>query len=378
MARHAEIAGAGFAGLTAAVALLQRGWTVRVHERTPFLRSEGFGIAIHGNGIRVLERIGVADKVLARSMRIYRRLVREADGRVTADTASRAQTYRVSRQNMVAVLAETAQALGGEILTDSPVVGGDPSGALILEDGRRLSADLVIAADGYNSRVRESVGLLARRIMLRDGAMRLVIPRTATEKAADPEGCATGSENWSGTRRVILGACAPDEVYLALSCLAADVEGKTVPVRTDAWRRSFPYLADEFARVAETADWDRVKWVQFQIIKLHRWSAGRVAIIGDAANAMPPNLGQGGGCALMNALSLAIAVERKIDLATALAAWEASERPITEHTQRWSRLYGSVTLWPERLRAAAFGLSARSRWLRAQLDRTANYSPAGP
>jgi 2-polyprenyl-6-methoxyphenol hydroxylase-like FAD-dependent oxidoreductase len=378
MARHAEIAGAGFAGLTAALALLQRGWTVRVHERTPFLRSEGFGIAIHGNGIRVLEELGVAEPVLARSMRIHRRLVRDADGRTTADTSSRATTYRVSRQHMVAVLAEAAAVLGGEILTDSQVAGGDPAGALILDDGRRLKADLVIAADGYNSRVRDSVGLLARRIMLRDGAMRLVIPRTAAEKAADPEGCATGSENWSGTRRVIIGACAPDEVYLALSCLAGDAAGRAVPVRTEAWRRSFPYLDSELERVAQTADWDRVKWVQFQIIKLRRWSAGRVAVVGDAANAMPPNLGQGGGCALMNALSLAMAVEREGDLAAALAAWEARERPITEHTQRWSRLYGSVTLWPERLRAAAFGLSAHSRWLRAQLDRTANYSPITP
>ena len=56
--RHAEIAGAGFAGLTAACALAQRGWSVRVHERADRLRTTGAGIYIYENGLRVLEVVG--------------------------------------------------------------------------------------------------------------------------------------------------------------------------------------------------------------------------------------------------------------------------------------------------------------------------------
>src|SRR6516225_2712931 len=56
--RHAEIAGAGFAGLTAACALAQRGWSVRVHERADRLRTTGAGIYIYENGLRVLEAVG--------------------------------------------------------------------------------------------------------------------------------------------------------------------------------------------------------------------------------------------------------------------------------------------------------------------------------
>ena len=52
--RHAEIVGAGFAGLTAACALAQRGWSVRVHERADRLRTTGAGIYIYENGLRVL------------------------------------------------------------------------------------------------------------------------------------------------------------------------------------------------------------------------------------------------------------------------------------------------------------------------------------
>ena len=61
-------------------------------------------------------------------------------------------------------------------------------------------------------------------------------------------------------------------------------------------------------RIGEQGRYDR-----FDLIKLKRWSAGRVALIGDAAHALPPNIGQGGGCAMMNALSLAVYLDRDDD-----------------------------------------------------------------
>ena len=66
--RHAEIAGAGFAGLVAAIALADRGWTVRVHERAEALRAFGAGIFIWENGLRVLKAIGAYDAVIAGSL----------------------------------------------------------------------------------------------------------------------------------------------------------------------------------------------------------------------------------------------------------------------------------------------------------------------
>src|SRR5258707_13309884 len=62
MKRHAEIAGAGFAGLTAACALAQRGWSVRVHERGQRLRTTGAGIYIYENGLRVLAAVAPYDE----------------------------------------------------------------------------------------------------------------------------------------------------------------------------------------------------------------------------------------------------------------------------------------------------------------------------
>ena len=61
----------------------------------------------------------------------------------------------------------------------------------------------------------------------------------------------------------------------------------------------------------------------------------------------------------------------------ALSAWEARERPLTEHTQRWSEIYGSLTTWPELARSLAFQALGRVKWLRSRYQRTANHLPTG-
>ena len=377
MARHAEIAGAGFGGLCAALALLQRGWSVRVHEFMPSLRNEGFGITIHANGIKVLDALGVRERVLDQALRISRMETRDRYGRTTSAMVPGRLTYRVSRQHMVKVLAAAVSDLGGAIRTESRAIGSEVDGVLLLEGGDRCEADLVIGADGYNSAVRDSLGLLQRRLMLSDGALRLVIPRTDFERSGDPQESAPAFENWSGRRRIIYNACSADEVYIAMSCLASDHVGQRTPIDADAWKSSFPVMADVIDRVSRHADWSGVKWVRFQIISLNRWSAGRVAILGDAANAMPPNLGQGGGCAMMNALGLAVALQQCRSIEDGLDQWERRERPLTEHTQLWSRLYSMTTHWPDRMRSAGLALSAHSGYLSRHIRRTATHTPTG-
>ena len=376
VARHAEIAGAGFGGLVAAIGLARAGWTVRVHERTPFVRSEGYGIAVHRNGILVLKALGVFDEILQRSVRVSHLETRQADGSLTSQVSAKL-TYRISRQHMVGVLCAAAQKEGVEVVLDSEVAGAQSQGALLLKDGRTLRADLVIGADGVNSRVRDSLGLLARQAFLPDGAMRFVFPVRTGAPAVDPVAGAAAIEYWSGSRRLIWNACAADEIYVAMSCLETDKTGQRVPLDLDSWRRAFPGLAEDLARMPQAVDWEHVKWVRFQTIHLKRWSAGRVAVLGDAAHAMPPNLGQGGGCAMMNALSLATELADATSVEDALGRWERRERPLTEHTQKWSRMYSATTLWPPWLRSAAFAATGRIGWLRTQYQRTANHIPQG-
>jgi 2-polyprenyl-6-methoxyphenol hydroxylase-like FAD-dependent oxidoreductase len=154
--------------------------------------------------------------------------------------------------------------------------------------------------------------------------------------------------------------------------LDADEIAKAVPVRKADWKRWFPPLESLIDRIGAQGRYDR-----FELIKLKSWSAGRVGFLGDAAHALPPNIGQGGGCAMMNGLSLAVYSEREADITAALQAWERNERPITEHTQRISYWLGLPTTWPPVLRAAALGLAGRSKWLTAQRTRTALHRPTG-
>jgi len=374
--RHAEIAGAGFAGLVAALALAQRGWSVRVHERAPSLRSEGFGIAIHANGLRVLRALGVENRVLKGGLLITALETRDASGRTMSRIAPKVPSRRVARHHLVATLAEAAVARGVEIRYGVEVSGAAADGTLLTADGARWPAALVIAADGINSRLRGDLGLRARHHLLPDGAIRLLVRREGLDDGT-AEGGAEAVENWSGSRRLIMSPVSPQETYLALSCLHSDAEGRRVPLDAPSWTAAFPHLAAAIARAAAETDWTHVRWDRFQVLRLEAWSRGRVAVLGDAAHAMPPNLGQGGGCAMMGALALAAHLERPGSVESALYAWEEAERPLIEHTQRWSRLYSRVTAMPPGLRAAVFRTVERVPWLRAQHLKAANHVPTG-
>jgi len=370
--RRVEIAGAGFAGLTAACALAQRGWQVHVHERSDQLRTTGAGIYVYENGLRVLEAIGAYAAAVEGAPIAHMREVRDHHDRIiSVHRWQGSRVFSIVRQRIINALGEVASRAGVEIIFNSEVVGADASGELLLSGGQRLKADLVIGADGTNSRVRDALGLIAKRKRLIDGATRLLIDKTPAERAAT-EHRATTVEYWSGSRRVLYTPCSENDIYIALTMLNSDAAATAVPIDKALWKRSFPHIEPLIDRIGTEGRYD-----PFELIKLRRWSAGKVAVIGDAAHALPPNIGQGGGCAMMNALALAVHLDRHREVEDALTAWEAAERPLTDHTQRVSVLLGLPTTWPPALRTLAFKLSARSKWLLHQRTRIVYHQPTG-
>jgi len=370
--RRVEIVGAGFAGLTAACALAQRGWSVRVHERAERLRTAGAGIYIYENGLRVLEALGAYGDATAGAPIVQTREVRDDRNRLVAihrwDASSR--VFSIVRQQVINALAAAASAHGAEIVNGSEAIAATPSGELMLTDGRRLAADLVLACDGVNSRVRDSLKLPVKRRRLADGCIRLLIAKTEPERNSRDSGRTI--EYWSGSRRILYTPCSLDQVYVALTMLDSDAVAAAMPLSKAAWIAAFPHLKDLIERLGDDGRYDR-----FELIKLRRWSSGRVAIIGDAAHALPPNIGQGGGCAMMNGLSLAVFLERYDDVLPALEAWERHERPLTDHTQRISYLLGLPTTWPPALRALFFSFAGQSAWMIRQRTLAARHHPTG-
>jgi 2-polyprenyl-6-methoxyphenol hydroxylase-like FAD-dependent oxidoreductase len=341
--RHAEIAGAGLGGLTLAAALGQRGWSVRVHERAPHLRDIGVGTTIWENGHRAMEAVGALDEMLKYGSKIARaelidHHLRALRLNIYNDTNDRALV--ILRVDHHRALVNAARQAGVEIVTGSPARGADPGGTLILESGERLPADLVVGCDGYHSKVRDSLKLGDEVGFVTDAwTGRMTVPREGRPEFE------MNQNFWSGHRRVGVLSC--QDVYYMYLCAPENCPHNSEEVRNKSinkplWIEAFPHLKDKLERVECEVIWNR-----YCIARCHSWSAGRAAIVGDSAHAMPPLLAQGAGCAMANALALAEAVKDDVDIPSALADWERRERPVTDITQRWAVL--SLVLakrWP--------------------------------
>jgi len=360
---HAEIAGAGFAGLTCAAALAQRGWSVCVHESSAELRALGAGIYVWENGLRVLKAIGCADEVMRRSHQ-----ARFIESRLNDNSLlmrdefgipSRGRMLTMTRRDLYEPILAAARMAGVEVHTNSEAVGALSEGVLLLAGGEQRRADLVVGADGVRSQVRDSLDLLRTRVKHRDGVIRLLVPRDSSERGHPVWDQVINF--WTADRRVLYTPCNPEELYLVLVAKATDSDAIAIPVNKEVWIRSFPNLEIIIRRIGDHGRYDL-----YESTSLLSWSKGNVAILGDAAHAMPPTLGQGAGCAMMNALSLAVHVTEADNLESGLERWEAIERPLTDYTQQMS-----ATLAQERS-----GSDGRSRWT-PEASRTALHVPTG-
>ena len=369
--RHAEIAGAGLAGLTLATALARRGWSVRVHERGAELREIGAGIYLWENALRALEDIGVYDAVAARGERINSPELRDHKQRLLQREWLRdGRLYTVVRRDLHAALADGARNAGVEILTSSAVAGASPDGSLELTDGTVLKADLVIGADGVYSRVRDSLGLAKQITNLGDGCGRHLVPRNED----DPVNVAW--EEWNGGRRVGVVPSSPEWTYLFLCCPEDDTDGiQQQPFNRQTWIDSFPSFRSQLERVP---DMPEGRWAAFSDVVTKSWYKGRAAIVGDAAHAMSPNLGQAACCAMMNSVALAQALHGR-DTDAGLELWQTSEKPVIDRVQKYSRMYGKIgTRWPEQgleVRSALIWSLAKAKPFQRRVQFAATYFP---
>jgi 2-polyprenyl-6-methoxyphenol hydroxylase-like FAD-dependent oxidoreductase len=202
------------------------------------------------------------------------------------------------------------------------------------------------------------------------GAVRMMIKRDSAD--APVEDLPRYIEHFSGSRRILYTPASETDLYIALCASVEDEAAYRTPVDTALWTESFPHLASLIARFGDAGRWDA-----FEVLKLKSWSKGRVAILGDGAHAMPPYLGQGGGCALMNALGLAVALDEHADVSEALAAWEARERPLTEHTQDTAERLGDMNYWPDDVRSQVLKITGKCAPLGAERMKTALHIPTG-
>ncbi|HEX6533730.1 MAG TPA: FAD-dependent monooxygenase [Gemmatimonadaceae bacterium] len=336
------VIGGGIGGLGAAIALRQRGIAAHVYESAPVLREEGAGPAVSTNAMQVLGRLGLADLVLAAGVPLERFEVSDArSGPLQrldfADAARRhgAPTVAIHRRRLRDILA--AQVPASHVHTGATCEGvaeaGDRAEARFA-GGKVIDADLVIGADGLRSTVREYVapGRTPRysgQTSLR-GVASLELP-PALQRVA--------RETWAPGMRFGFVPIGKGEVYwFATFDAPAGGTGRSTHAELPMKRLCATFPSPVADIVAATDATRVIRTDVYDLVPFAGWSRGRVVLLGDAAHAATPNLGQGAAQAIEDAWVLADRLANAATVEEALRAYEAIRRPKARFVVRrsWS------------------------------------------
>ncbi|MFB9463776.1 FAD-dependent monooxygenase [Streptomyces cinereospinus] len=347
--RAATVVGGGIGGLAAAVALHRRGWQVEVLERAPEFTEVGAGISLWPNALRALEALGLAGAVRALGAVEATGGVRDRRGRWLSRTDNAELTRRFGHPLVVLHRADLLRALvealpTGSLRPDSEVhaVRDDTHGPVVEHRGGTSRPDLVVGADGLRSAVRRALWPAAAPPRYAGyTAWRMV-----TGPLAAPP--AEGAETWGRGERFGHTALPGGRRYcFATASLPAGEAGAASEYaellrRFGSWPDPVPAL---LAAVPEDAV---LRHDLYDLPALPSFVRGRVALLGDAAHAMTPNLGQGACQALEDAVTLAHCLDGTPDTAAALGLYDRLRRPRTQAVVRRSARLGTVgqLAWP--------------------------------
>jgi len=389
--RPAVVVGGGIGGLAAAVALRQVGWQVTVLERAARFGEIGAGITLLSNGLRCLDAIGLGDAVRGGGLPVLATGMRTAAGRWLSriDGGGAGLEARIGTAALVIHRAELHKILRGALPAASLIAGVATAGIRGGADGgpaevrfrhgdrdALLRADLVVGADGVHSWVR------AQRW---PSAPAPVYSGSTTWRAVTPPSSAPVTEmslSWGRGTEFGIMPLTDGRTYWYAAANAAEAQRNPDEIgelrrRFGTWHEPIP------AALAHTPSQAVLRHDIYWLPKLDSYHRGSVVLLGDAAHAMTPNLGQGGGQALEDAIVLAAALRRAPDVATALASYDRQRRARTQAMSlaatRQLRLgqqlrnpiaiavrNTAVTLTPDRI--ALLALARYGKWSPPPLD----------
>jgi 2-polyprenyl-6-methoxyphenol hydroxylase-like FAD-dependent oxidoreductase len=318
------VVGGGIGGLTAAIALRQRGFAVTVIEKDPQWSVYGVGIIQQGNVLRAVDALGILDRYVDAGVGFDAVEVYVPNGMKVARVPSHRllehypANLGVSRRAMQKVLGDAAKECGAEIRLGLTADSIEDDGAAVrvgFSDGSTGSYDLVIGADGVYSQTRAMVFPEAPSPEFTGQSVwRYNLPRPADLDALHV---------YNGPIGAGLVPISADLIYIYLTTpepgnprypreeLAAAMRGKM-----EACGPVIRALADQIT------DNDEVVYRPLEGLLVEGpWHKGRVVLLGDAVHATTPHLGQGAGLAIEDSLVLADELARHDDMDAALTAY---------------------------------------------------------
>jgi FAD-dependent urate hydroxylase len=321
------VIGAGIGGLTAGIALSQAGYEVEVYDRVQELRPVGAGISLWSNGVKVLNRLGLGADMAAIGGQMNRMEYRTWTGELlnSIDLSPLIhevgqRPYPVARRDLQAMLL---QAFPGEVNLGHRCIGveEDETGVTaFFENGHQARGDLVVAADGIRSILRTYV--LGYEVEPKYGGYTNWNGLVAADEAIAPKDC------WmiyvGGHKRASMMPVAGDRFYFFFDVPLP----KGTPANPDTYRAElkahFQGWADPVQALIERFDPSTVARPEIHDVgPIDQFVKGRVALLGDAAHATCPDMGQGGCQAMEDSLVLAQYLKTtNVSIADALKRYE--------------------------------------------------------
>jgi 2-polyprenyl-6-methoxyphenol hydroxylase-like FAD-dependent oxidoreductase len=370
------VVGGAIAGLTTALLLAEAGASVTLLERVARPQAVGAGILLQPNGLAVLGGLSLGADLERLGHRMAAGTVRDAAGRALVritlpDGDGFGHVLAVRRSRLFEVLMRAADDHPGIVVRlAADVVAARPDGTVELDWHDRLStieAELVVGADGVGSTVRAGGDFGAAVHSTGTAYVRGLAPRLGNGIEGEywtSLGLFGGAPLGDGSTYFYAAVCAP--------LVAAAMARRDLAAFRAAWAEVLPPAA---AVLDTLTSFEELLVNEVVRVDCERWSDGRLVLVGDAAHAMAPTLGQGANSALVDAAVLVAGLAADQSLEGALAGYAARRRPAVRRVQdaadRMARLSALASPRLRSVRDASMRLLDRAAWVGARQVRLA-------